>query len=157
MSLSLHPFGVPSGLRQCRQGGGYTGGGGRGEFSVPPSIALEVAVGKWSPEALAKLRRTLAEKRAKRWERTHTTALSVTLPEWTGFALNAEAVKIAVGAESRVVILSPGRGGRALSRFVVQLPPGTMLELGPPSAAPKVKRMREAGPGLNQEAETRID
>ena len=27
MSLSLHPFGVPSGLRQCRQGGGYTGGG----------------------------------------------------------------------------------------------------------------------------------
>src|SRR6266545_1988381 len=145
---------TPSGfLPDCGsvvRGGDIQGGGGGGEFSVPPSIAWEVAVGKWSPEALAKLRRTLAEKRAKRWERTRTTALCVTLPEWTGFALNAEAVKIAVGAESRVVILSPGRGGRALSRFVVQLPPGTMLELGPPSAAPKVKRMREAGPGLNQ-------
>ena len=103
----------------------------------------------WSEAQRAKFARTMAAKKkgAKRWAPIRTTALTVTLPEWTGFALDAQAVKIVVGVEMRAVILSPGRGGRALQRFVAQLPSGTQLELGPPSLGIPIQR-KEAGPGI---------
>jgi len=90
----------------------------------------------------------------KQWATGRTSALSVTLPEWTGFALDAQAVKIVAAAEIRVTALSPGRGKRAPQRFIVQLPSGSVVELQPATAT-KIKK-EEAGPGLNQQlVETR--
>lgn len=63
------------------------------------------------------------------WDTGRITALRVELPGWTGFALGALAVKIAVAAEVHLEILSPGRGARGLQRFDVQLPPGSSVSV----------------------------
>src|SRR5882762_9676718 len=90
----------------------------------------------------------------KQWATGRTSALSVTLPEWTGFALDAQAVRIVAAAEIRVTALSPGRGKRAPQRFIVQLPSGSVVELQPATAEKKIIK-QEAGRVLSQEYETR--
>jgi hypothetical protein len=102
---------------------------------------------QWSPQQLAKFQRTMKQKgKQPRWESSRTNALSVTLPEWTGFVLSAPDVRIVANAEIRLVILSPGRGKRAPQRFIVQLPSGT--EISATRATAEKMRREAEGPGV---------
>jgi len=65
----------------------------------------------------------------------------VALPEWTGFAADASAAKIAVRAETRLEIFYRGRGRQPSRLFVVQLSAGSSVIMSPPSLAPRQRTL----------------